>query len=368
MQRVRPDATEGDGVTEAPDLSPREARDRWLDKLRVQLREQTVSTYKYRLKLFVEWCESEGYESMRDLSGWDIESYEAHRRSAEPKTISLKNEMQTLRRWFEYLASIGVVEDSLADSVIVPDVPQDHQSNDARLDHHEATALLSYYRETPAQYGTRNHVLLELAWHTGARIGGLRSLDVRDVRCHEFENERDPAYYVEFRNRPEEGTPLKNGPSASRPVALLPEVYAVVDHYLEERRPDKTDDYGRQPLLVSQRGRPSPGTIRDWMYLATLPCNYGPCPHEKEPETCDYTRYSHASKCPSSRSPHKVRTGAITWMRNRGVPVEVVAERVNASVEVIQKHYDVEDPLEEMLNRRASFVSDLSIDPEDTES
>ncbi|QLG27721.1 hypothetical protein HUG10_09220 [Halorarum halophilum] len=52
------------------------------------------------------------------------------------------------------------------------------------------------------------------------------------------------------------------------------------------------------------------------------------------------TTNPHASKCPSSRSPHKIRSGSITWQLNCGVPPEIVAERVNASVSTIKSHYD----------------------------
>lgn len=356
-------------MTGPPDLSPREACERWLDKLRVQRRDQTVRTYYYRLKLFVEWAESEDIESMGSLTGWDLESYETHRRSKEPETTSLNNEFQTLKLWLEYLAQIEVVDEDLSEKVDVPDVPKDERSDDARLEHDQATQLLEHYRETPSQYGTRGHALLELAWHTGARIGGLRALDVRDFKQYEFdEDDRESTHYVEFHHRPGTGTPLKNGPDGERPVALLPEVADVVSRHIEEYRIDIHDDEGRQPLLSSQRGRPSPGTIRDWMYLATLPCNFGPCPHDRDPETCEYTQYAHVSKCPSSRSPHQVRTGSVTWMRNRGLPVEVVAGRVNASVEVINQHYDVENPLEEMLRRRIPYLRHLSFDTEPSES
>jgi len=340
-------------------MTPREARDRWLDKLRVQRRKQTVSSYKYRLKLFVEWAESKEIERVSELSGWDLESYEAHRRSQEPSMTSLNNELGTLKLWLEYLAQIDVVDPDLPEKVDIPEVSADERSSDVRLSHDRAETLIQHYRETPSQYGTRGHVLLELCWYTGARIGGLRSLDVRDLRRQEFDDS-ETAFYVVFANRPDTDTPLKKGPDGGRPVAIPRDVYDVVDHYVQERRPDIYDDQGRQPLLPSQRGRPSPGTIRDWMYLATLPCVAGSCPHERDPDSCEYTRYSHASKCPSSRSPHQVRTGAITWMRNQGMPAEIVAERVNSSVEVIEQHYDVEDPVQQMLYRRIPYVTTLS--------
>jgi len=49
-----------DGGDRVPDLSPREAFERWMAKLRVDKSDATVSSYHYRLKLFVEWCEDNG--------------------------------------------------------------------------------------------------------------------------------------------------------------------------------------------------------------------------------------------------------------------------------------------------------------------
>ncbi|WP_239638600.1 hypothetical protein [Halorubrum saccharovorum] len=65
----------------------------------------------------------------------------------------------------------------------------------------------------------------------------------------------------------------------------------------------------------------------------------GGCPHDKDPDTCEWTRYVHLSKCPSSRSPHPIRTGSITWQLNQEIPPEV-AERVDATVKTIENHYD----------------------------
>lgn len=51
-----------------------------------------------------------------------------------------------------------------------------------------------------------------------------------------------------------------------------------------------------------------------------------------------------------------------------GLPVEVVAEHVHASVAVSNKHYDVAEPLHEMLRRRVPHLNNLSLDPEPTDS
>lgn len=348
------------GMPDAPDLSPRDAMNRWLDKRRVNRTEATISTYYYRLKLFVEWCERQGVTSMGELTGWSLETYEGHRRSNNPEPITLNKEFGTLKQWLEYCARIELVADDLPEKVNVPDVSKADRVNDTKLDADAARALLDFYRgDKPGAFGSREHVLLELAWHTGARAGALAALDLRDVRESE-----DGTRYLAVVHRPETGTPLKKGRDGERMVTLTDESWRALDWYVEHERLDAADDHGREPLLASRVGRATPGTIRDWMYLATQPCLHAECPHGRDRDTCEWTAYASASQCPSSRAPHHVRTGAITWMRTRGVPAEVVAERVNSGVDTIQEHYDVEDPVREMLERRAQWTAGLDIQEE----
>jgi len=238
-------------------------------------------------------------------------------------------------------------------------VTDDEISSDSKLDQDDALALIRHYRSDPTVFGTRRHALLELAWHTGARASGLRALDLRDMRETD-----DGQRYLAFVNREETGTRLKKGNDGERPVRISEETWSALNRYVEHHRIEQWDEHGRQPLLTSRVGRPTPGTIRDWMYLATIPCLHSRCPHERDPDTCEYTEYDHASGCPSSRSPHEVRTGAITWMRNKGKPAEAVAERVNAKVETIEKHYDKEDSITEMIERRDPYFSGFDIDSE----
>jgi len=346
-------------MTEAPDLSPAAARDRWLDKLRASYSDATVSTYYYRLKLFTEWAEENGIDAMQEVSGWDLDTYEGHRRSQDIELTTAKNEMSTLKNWLEYLASVEVVDDDLPEKVDVPLVPPEDRSSDTKLSTEAAVALLEHYRTSSTDYATRAHAILELIWHTGARVGAIRALDVMDMRETD-QGER----YLQFANRPETGTRLKKGNQGERPVLLNEDVWEVLDTYVDTYREAVHDDHGRQPLIASADGRPLPGTLRDWMYLATIPCLHSPCPHDRDPITCEYIAYARASGCPSSRPPHDVRTGSITWMRNRGIPAEVVAERVNSSVATIEEHYDKEDPVTELLERRADYIRDLNIDSE----
>ena len=348
------------GDRDPPDLSPREAMERFIDKKRVSNRESSVSSVYYRLKLFVEWCEEEGLDVIGDLTGWDLESYETHRRSRDLAPITLQKELLTLKNFLEYCERIEVAPDGLADRVEPPTVPQQKQSSDIRLAPEDALALIRAYRSKPGSFGERGHLLLELAWTSGARMGAIRGLDIRDVDTE--------TGTVRFHHRPDTGTPLKNGLDGERPIAIGADVCGVINRYISQYRDDVHDEHGRQPLLTTTRGRPSTTTVRNWMYFATVPCHAGPCPHERDPKKCDWLAYTQATHCPSSRAPHHVRTGAITWMRNRGMPVEVVAKRVNASVKVIEKHHDKENPDVELDERRREFASLLDVDDDAEDS
>jgi integrase len=352
--RIAPTA---DGGGRVPDLSPQEAVDRWLDHIRASKRERTVSSYHYRLKLFVEFCEVEEITCIRDLTGWDLGSYEVLRNADLVKPITINKQMGTLREFLKYCARNDLVDESLPQKVSLPDVPRDAHVDETMLHPDDAKALLNYYENDPEARHTRAHALLALAWYTGARLGALRGADLGDYDSD--------AGYLFFVHRPHQDTPLKNGSDGNRPVGLPRHVCDIIDGYIENHRHKQFDDCGRKPLITSQVGRASTNAIRAWMYLATMPCLHSPCPHGNERETCEYVDYSTASKCPSSRSPHQVRTGSITWHRHRGWPVDELSDRVNASARVIEEHYDKPDPFEALENRRREHVDRLGFDPEE---
>jgi len=339
VDRARPDPA---------DLSLREAAQRYLRQRRVDATDQSVDTWEYRLKLFVEWGEANRIESVGQLEPYDlVEYYEL--RSAEIAPATLEGEMWTLKMFMEFLDDLGA-GDGLADAVRIPDVDQEDRSSDEKLEPDRGLELLRHYRSDPSDRGTRAHALIELLWMTGARQGGLRALDIRDVTLGDKP-------FVEFRHRPKTGTPLKNKLAGERAVAIPQESGEAIRRYIEHRRRDVHDDHGRQPLLASMKGRPTPNSVRNWTYQATQPCIRVDCPHGKERETCEWTVQARSSKCPSSKSPHPVRTGSITWMLNMGWPIKDIAERVNADPKTIRQHYDKAD-LDERRRRQREAMQD----------
>jgi site-specific recombinase XerD len=335
----------------APDLGIEEAVNRWLDHLRIDKADQTVADYGYRLDRFVDWCESQGFESLRQLGGWEIDSYANHRRANDLAPITLKNELITLRQFFKYAARLELVPESLPERVELPDVDQDDEVSDTILSEEAATMLLESYRSGALDAYHRPHAFLELAWFTGARLGGLRSLDLDDVVLE--------GGYVEFHHRPDTDTPLKNGRDGERAVGISDHVVEALSAYIDQHRIDVADDYGRKPLFTTNQGRISANAVRTTSYYGTIPCRVQACPHGNERATCDFVAVNDSSKCPSSRSPHQIRSGSITWQLNRGVPADVVAERVNASVDIIEAHYDKADSVTKFQKRREHHLDKL---------
>lgn len=191
-------------------LSPRECREEYLNHRRLDLAESTISSHFYRLKHFLKWCDEEQIDNLNHLTGRDIHQYERHRRGDGLEATSLKSELNTLRKYLEFAARLDAVPPELPGKVDPPTPSKREEVSEEKLPADRALRLLEHLRDQ--RYGTRDHVLLELAWNTGARAGALAGLDVSDYDAEE--------QYVEFRHRPDLDTPLKNQYEGERPVSL----------------------------------------------------------------------------------------------------------------------------------------------------
>ncbi|MFC4405411.1 tyrosine-type recombinase/integrase [Haloarchaeobius iranensis] len=327
-------------------LSPGEGVQMYLDHRRGELSERTLQTHYYRLKQFREWLEQEeGIDNLNDLTGRTFHRYKVHRRDERdlaPSTVH--GDFDTLSLFVEVLEVFDAVEPGLKEKVLVPTVSKPDTISEEELDADRAETILDYLSQF--HYASRDHALLLLIWHVGMRTGGARAIDLSD--CHLD----DDAPGISIRHRPDQDTPLKNGEAGERDVNISTEVARVLQDYIDNRRIDSTDDYGREPLFTTQYGRLSRGALQVSVYRWTRPCELGGCPHDRDPETCEATKQKAASQCPSTKAPHAVRTGSITHQRNCGVPAEVVSERVNATEDTIERHYDMRTHRDKMESRR----------------
>jgi site-specific recombinase XerD len=322
-------------------LEPAEGVEMYIEHRKPDWAEKSVQNNRHRLNNFLTWCEEEGIENLNTLTGRDLHRYRTWR-SRDVKTITLVNELRSLRKFLEWCDSIDAVENGLREKVLIPDVSDGEEAKDVHIKPERAERILEHLNQF--EYASRSHVIAAILWHTGIRLGTLRALDVDD-----FDTE-EPC--LEIRHRPETETPLKNGEAAERSIAVGEHYKAVISDYISHNRHDVVDDYGREPLITSEYGRLSEGAVRTAVYRLTQPCQYGECPHDREPTGCEYTNYSNVSECPSSLSPHAIRRGSITAHLREGTPTKVVSDRMNVSAEVLEQHYDERTEREKMRVRR----------------
>ncbi|MBX0325253.1 tyrosine-type recombinase/integrase [Halomicroarcula sp. F13] len=323
----------------------------YIDARQDELSEATLQSQEYRLEAFREFCDEEDIDNLNDLTGRDLYAYRVWRREGngldrEPiEPITLRGQLATVRSFLRFAAEVDAVPEDLQNKVPLPTVNGGAGVSATTLEPDRADEILDYLRKF--EYASKTHVIVLLLWHTGARMGGIRALDVDD--CHLDDD--NPG--VEFVNRPDTDTPLKNKDKGQRWNAINHHVADVLRDYIDGPRHSVFDEYGRRPLITTTNGRASRSTIRSAVYKVTRPCWRGEeCPHDRDPEDCDATARSLASKCPSARSPHDVRSGRVTSYRREDVPRRVVSDRLNASDQILDKHYDRRGEREKSEQRR----------------
>lgn len=346
--RIRADA--GRGSDDAPDLAIGEATDLFIRRKRPEWKGETERTYRRTLDEFEEYAAEADLENLSDLSRYRLGGYSDWLLGSDLARATIAGRQKQVRTWLKFLEAQGLVPlgSHLAVDVIRLDDGEEVSSD--MLEPADARTLLEFYRDSTKYRGTRQHALVEVVWHLGPRRSCLRALDLRDY---------DDGVLT-FKNRPDTGTRLKRGNDHERKAMLSSVPQAVLEFYLARERFDVRDDHGRKPLFASERGRPEEDTITGWMYLATQPCLAVECPHGRRRPNCSYVPRDRASKCPSTKGPHAVRRGSITWQRNLGIEAEKVASRAATTPDVIRRYYDQPD-LDEDLERRRPDTRSIDV-------
>ncbi|MDZ7849881.1 MAG: site-specific integrase [Halodesulfurarchaeum sp.] len=324
--------------------------------------ESTRRSEKHRLKAFVQFCDEHGIEDLTELTGRDLYLYRSWRREGqgddrEPiKTVTLKSQLASLRRFLRFAADIDAVQATLYEQVSLPVMRNGEDVSESTLEADRALEILDYLEH--AQPASRDHIIVLLLWKTGARTGAIRGLDLRDLDL-EGTHPRVSGPAIHFVHRPDTGTPLKNQDKGTRWNRISGVTARYISDYIEYNRPNVTDEHGREPLIATQYGRPAGNTLRTTLYRVTRPCwRNEPCPHDRDTETCEATHLDHASKCPSARSPHDLRSGRVTYYRREDVPRRVVKDRLNASEDILDRHYDRRSDREQ-ADQRSDYLPDL---------
>ncbi|GAA0553308.1 site-specific integrase [Halorubrum ejinorense] len=320
-------------------IDPRTARDDYLKERREDSSFDTLKTIRKGINLFVEWSEHQAIRNMNVVRGRQLSRYKQWcKETTDNNTVSLNGILGVLRRFLVYCVRIEAVAPGTPDKTPMPNVPDDEDVNYEKPTEEEVKAAQEYLENY--EYASRRHVEYKIIEELGCRVGAVRAIDIGDL---ELDGEEP---LIRFRHRPaeelgEKGTPLKNKSDGERDINISNSLADLIRDYMKNPRKDVTDRFGRKPLFTTENGRPSTDTIRRDLYKLTRPCTYADhCPHDREIDTCSAYLNENASECPSSHSPHPLRRYSIESQIDRGVSKELLADRVDVSVPVLNKHYD----------------------------
>lgn len=310
---------------------------------RVDATQSTTANHQYRLAKWVAFCDEQNVDSTQEIDGGLIERYRTHILSNDCSIVTNQNNLQTFRVYLRYLERIEVCDEGLADKVIIPQVSNDEEARDVHLTHARAQQIIDYL--TTYHWASVKHVIFHLLYHTGLRQGSVYALDVCDWH--------PDTQVLHVRHRDE--TPLKLRENGERNLNVTDDTLArALNDYIDDVRVETEDDAGRRPLFTSQKGRYHSQSIQKICYTVTQPCFFSDeCPvDDREPESCEYTKYDHRSKCPESVSSHPIRRSAITHHLNTDVPKQIVSERMNVDESTLDQHYDARSKEDKRENRR----------------
>jgi len=328
-----------DPRSELNSVPPARAVDKYLDARSSEITISTSEEYEGKLSNFVEFCEQRGINQVKNLDGATLDDLKVWIREEVPETTekygpkTMRDQMYLLRNFLRYLEQIEAAPEGLHEKVDVPELERDDGISGEFLESDRARTILDHL--STFEYASREHIVWLLLSLTGGRKGAIHSLDVDDCRV-KGDN------YIEFRHRPQQGTGLKNRMKSEREVSIPESAVEAINDYIGMMRIDVIDDYGRRPLLTTQYGRVSKSTLTKTVYKWSRPCEISnECPHDRSISKCSAAaNLDVASQCPSSTSPHRIRTGYLTTERKNGVPKEILSGRCDVSEAILEKHYE----------------------------
>lgn len=199
---------------DAPELSISEAIELYIRRKRPDWNGGTERTYRRNLELFVEYAAENELDELDTLSRWDVGGFTDWLLEQDYAAATVASRQKTVRTWLKYLESQGLVEHGLHTAIETLRLDDEEETSDQQLAPEDAQELLAFYRDSAEWRGTRRHAILEVLWHVGCRMAGLRALDLGDYDAESGDPGSGPA------RRAEPGSSVggrTSGMSRSRP-------------------------------------------------------------------------------------------------------------------------------------------------------
>lgn len=321
--------------------------ERFMSERPGDLAQSSVETYRYGINSFKTWMDGEGY-TLQDLDAWTVGEYWTWLRDENDYSEStLESYTKATRAFLKFGGEKNVVQEGLHEHVENYHASKEGRQWDQEVDVERIDEIVEFLeRAYPTE---RNPLIFRLLAKTGLRRSGLRALDVKDVKY-----EGGPRLYVRSR----ENTKLKGRKNHNRIINISQDLYNDLQAYVEDRRIDVVDEYGRNPLFTTKNGRVSIGLIVDTVHYYSSPhisgagecqpeCEVGPNPNKHE-----------TKKCNKSFSPHTLKKYHVTKLRNRGIGFESIGERVATNPDTLRVHYD-ESKQKQQADRRKETLADV---------
>lgn len=329
----------------AQTISLQKTRRDFLEYKRETQKPSTARAYKFPTKSLIEFAATRNVTVPGDLTKGLVNAWIDQRRQ-EVKPITVRNNAKHIRVYLKWLAQRDLTEWGIHEKLSIPDVSDRGDVNEDTISADRAESILDYL--DTYHYATTYHALFYTMWHTGCRISGAISLDVEDFHVDPYGGNA-----LKFNNRPETETPLKNKSKSEREVNISDGLKEVLNDYVNGHRHNVSDEYGRNPLFTTPNGRVYRQHSYKNIVAITRPCVVtNECPHDREIDECEAAmKKKQAASCPSSTTHHPIRKGAISHHLNEGWPKEKLSDRVDVSVDVLEKHYDLRSEERKRQNR-----------------
>lgn len=338
-------------------LTPSEGIDRYIQHRIETIDPAAIDQDKTKLEYVNEYLTEElGLENLNNLTPRQADDYTQWRKYdslSREKPLSdktLRDDTYLYINFLEYMWQLRAVSRDVHLAVDPISLDDGDGVDTETLDADRAADILAYLYQF--EYVTPDHMAWIILTKIGRRPSGLRAPD-----CDDYDSDGDPPTLT-FEHRPETDTPLKENEAHEAEVELSDATADIIDDYLENTRPDVTDEHGREPLLATEHGRISSSTIKKYAYKWTRPCEIGKdCPFDKDPDTCEAaTNAGNAYKCDATHSPADIRSGYVTAKLNSGASYEAVAHRVGATKRTLKKHYDHPKKNEERKRHKGEIL------------
>lgn len=344
---------------EPPDEPPiNDVLDSFLEERKVDKAASTYYNNKGHLEHFREWCQTRNLSTMGELSPHNLLQYKIVLKKDNTKNrTTVGNYFSSIRTFFTWANKYGYCDENIPTAMESDEFSKSGNPRTRMIPFQQAQAVLDYLGKF--RYATNYHAIFTILWHTGCRRAALCGLDKDDWKPVK-EREHGEYGLLDFNHRPDTGTPLKNDEGGEREVIIWAEYGEIIQDYIDIQRKNKTDQYGRDPLITSQGGRYKPNSIQPVVNAMTRPCKVGlDCPGGRDPDKCEAVYFDNAPQCPDSYSPHPLRRAAITYhLEEKNWTYEGASGRFDVSVDVLKKHYDQSSKEGRRKTRASMFFED----------